>query len=364
MPLVLTSSGRDGPISFVCISSDLRLNLDCCHNSKDSKPLKYRGYSFLAHKLSDLEQSKSVSQINRAFGTETLVGISVVFHDGSTKLIDLYGDERTPSLSNYIEIAIAGNGHLAAITRDGTSLVVYPSFHCFGPDGVLRFEPLLKLTIPSSPGEMKSFSSLSAGDAHFSFIVSYTWPSSKLEMEAYYKNIWCVRTDSRSMDDSAWVSLEEELETLEERLPVQIDVSDKEMPVLCPLTEEPVEFVQCVSSGWMTAAICDQGKAWVFPFGRAMSTIPGLPVGEITGFNNVRDISIGSSHIALRRDTKGWGEVWTFGLNDHGQRGFRPDREDDAPSWRNVEFEGNQKITQLRCGKWNTFFVVEKPNII
>ena len=159
MPLILTSSGQDGLISFVCLFSYLGLNLDYCHNSKDSEPLKYRGYSCLRDSLQDLEQSKSVLRINSAFGTETLVGISVVFHDGSTRLVDLCGDEGPPSLSNYIEIAIAGNGHVAAITRDGTSLVVYPSFYCFGPDGVLQFEPLLKLTIPSSSSEIKSFSS-------------------------------------------------------------------------------------------------------------------------------------------------------------------------------------------------------------
>ena len=64
---------------------------------------------------------------------------------------------------------------------------------------------------------------MSAGDAHFSFLIHYEWPSSIPEMETYYNNIWSIRTDSRSLnDDLAWIPLEDELSTLEDPTFVKI----------------------------------------------------------------------------------------------------------------------------------------------
>jgi hypothetical protein len=223
----------------------------------------------------------------------------------------------------------------------------------------------LKIMKPTSSPAMSTISSLSAGDAHFSFIVSCIWPSTSPIEQTYYNKVWSIRTDSRAMDDSVWIPLQEELSTLEDSSFVHIESpasSKSDIHVLCAQTIEPVEFIKCVSAGWMTAALCNQGKAWIFPFGRAIATIPQLPIGEVSEFNEVRDISVGSSHIAILKGDADETQVWTFGLNGHGQRGFEEDESqetDEMVAWRKLKIEGNGIVKQVVCGKWNTFIVVE-----
>ena len=127
------------------------------------------------------------------------------------------------------------------------------------------------------------------------------------------------------------------------------------MTILCARVDEPVEFVKCVSGGWITAAICKEGKSWIFPFGRAMSTIPNIPVGMTEEFNDVTDISVGSSHVVIVTRNK---EVWTFGLNDHGQRGFTDLEGIDSWCKLNAPMREGGIITQVACGRWNTFLVI------
>lgn len=229
------------------------------------------------------------------------------------------------------------------------------------PD-TLDQKPLLILTFaapgnspPSQPELCGSSTMLSAGDAHFSFIVSYTWPSSPPEIETYYNNLWSIRTDSRSFNDSTWIPLDEELSSLEDPTFVKIEKpTSSGISILCAQNDEPVEFIACASAGWMTAAICNQRKAWIFPFGRAITTIPNLPTGIIPEFNDVKDIRVGSSHIVVLLGNE---EVWTFGLNDHGQCGFSGT--EGIGSWRKLDIPiTGGTITQLICGRWNTYLVV------
>ena len=211
-------------------------------------------------------------------------------------------------------------------------------------------------------------SSLSAGDAHFSFIVTYTFPINNPQDPSdkglFYNNIWSIRTDSRSLDDSSiWTTLETELLTLPPFVTVEQSTSNK-MPILCAHdngNDETMQFVRSVSSGWMTAGLSNQGKAWIFPFGRAMMTIPNLPSLQVEEFNDVRDISLGSEHIAVLRGNDLEMEVWTFGLNDHGQRGFSSeDSQKWIGNWRKLDVPTDGKIKQVVCGRWNTFLVIER----
>src|SRR5271163_3076980 len=66
--------------------------------------------------------------------------------------------------------------------------------------------PILTITVPPST-RLKEFSEpisrLSAGDAHFSFIVThFLEPVPGVE---YYHSIWSIRTDSRSTNDAGWI---------------------------------------------------------------------------------------------------------------------------------------------------------------
>ena len=193
---------------------------------------------------------------------------------------------------------------------DGTQLLVFSSIKDIYPTSS-DSKPLLKITIPRTESmnpKLLPISSLSAGDAHFSFIVTYTFPTNNPEdpsdMGLYYNNIWSIRTDSRSLDDSSiWTPLETELLTLPPFVTVEQSTTN-EMPILCAHddgNDEPMQFVRSVSSGWITAGLSNQGKAWIFPFGRAMMTIPNLPSLQVEEFNDVKDISLGSGHIAVLR---------------------------------------------------------------
>jgi len=244
-------------------------------------------------------------------------------------------------------------------------LFLFRSLDDLYSDSVDPGKSLLKLYISqstqNSPEAVTPIDSLAAGDAHFSFIVSYIWPSSDL-MEAYYSSVWSIRTDSRSLDDAtSWIPLEVELSSLEDSSFVHIESAPQsELSILCVWNEEPVEFIRCVSSGWTTAALSKDRRAWLFPFGRAISMLPQIPSGVLPEFNDVYDISLGSSHIALIREYMRETEVWTFGLNDHGQRG-RNDTQGVEPStpWKKLVSKGNDgKIVQIVCGKWNTFVVI------
>jgi len=240
-------------------------------------------------------------------------------------------------------------------------------------------QPILKLRLDanscfsSTPSDV-IIQSLSAGDAHFSFIVSWSdessvlsssQPSSKSffssESIPYYNNIWTILTDTRSFNDSAWIPLDEELSGLE-KAPSFISVkgpAKSKMPVFCarPDTDDPIEFTKCAAAGWMTVGLCTGKRAWVFPFGRTLSILPNIPVGqaveEVPGA--IRDIALGNGHVVLHTETE---EVWTFGLNDHGQRGLPGT--DNGDSWRKLDIPAEAKIKQVVCGPWNTFIVLER----
>jgi hypothetical protein len=231
-------------------------------------------------------------------------------------------------------------------------------------------EPILTITIPPSTRLITSsdsthpISSLSAGDAHFSFIVTHFWePEPGVE---YYHNIWSIRTDSRFTDDAAWIPLEEELSSVEDPSFVTIEASGKgtEMAIMCVNTEELVEFVACESAGWITAAISDDNRAWIFPFGRAISTIPDLPIGEVTEFKDVIKLGVGSQHIVIVTGSNppvySCHCIWTFGLNDHGQRGFSQDEQTLVKGWRKLDIGKDVRVSDLACGKWSTYLIIER----
>ena len=227
--------------------------------------------------------------------------------------------------------------------------------------------PILTITVPPST-RLKEFSEpisrLSAGDAHFSFIVTHFWePEPGVE---YYHNIWSIRTDSRFTDDAAWIPLEEELSTVEDPSFVTIEASGKgkEMAIMCANIDELVDFVECKSAGWITAAISDDKRAWIFPFGRAISTIPDLPVGEVKGLKNVMKLGVGSQHIVVVTGSHppeyDGDSIWTFGLNDHGQRGFSQDEQTLVKGWRKLDIGKDVRVSDLACGKWSTYLIIER----
>ena len=240
-------------------------------------------------------------------------------------------------------------------------------------------QPILELRLDANPyfnGKPRNFTiqSLSAGDAHFSFIVSWSYESSvspsspsssksffSSESIPYYNNIWTIRTDPRSFNDSAWIPLDEELSGFEKG-PSLISIkgpAKSEMPVFCaePDTDDPIEFTKCVAAGWMTVGLCTAKRAWIFPFGRALSMLPKIPVGQAVeeAPGAVRNIALGNGHVVLLTETE---EVWTFGLNDHGQRGLPSTGNGD--SWRKLDIPVEAEIKQVVCGPWNTFIVLER----
>ena len=247
-------------------------------------------------------------------------------------------------------------------------LSVFNSLKALHPDSME--DPVLSITFPPSTrridrktnfdGVGGPISNLDAGDAHFSFIVTHFWePEPGVE---YYHNIWSVRTDSRSMDDDAWILLEDEFSIMEDPSFVTVKVSDrgKEMVIMCANGDELVDFVECVSNGWITAAVSDDNRAWIFPFGRAISTIPDLPVGEVKELKDAFKVSVGDQHIVVVTGTSDHPCFWTFGLNDHGQRGFVNDGQNPQPTWRKLDLMMDVTLRDLTCGKWNTYLVSER----
>lgn len=99
------------------------------------------------------------------------------------------------------------------------------------------------------------------------------------------------------------------------------------------------------------------GKAYLFPFSRAQSTIPSLRSGEIA-FSSILDINCGSEHVMVLLPN---GEVWSLGNNTFGQRGIQRDGE-VLPGWVKVKGMGMGKVKKIICGKWNSFFIVEQSH--
>jgi hypothetical protein len=251
----------------------------------------------------------------------------------------------------------------------GAKLLIYPSLQTLLIDDS---EPLFELTFqgPSRPSiqfpSEQNISWLAAGDAHFSFIVNYVWSTSSQDMgitgfvdEPYYNNIWCIRTDSRSLDESAWIPVEEELSSLEDQSFVAYKFAEGvNMRVLCAQRDDLNKlgtFEKCVSCGWITAAISDEGEAWLFPFDRALIKMPQLQIGLIPEIEGARDIAVGSNHVVVATDR----EIWTFGSNDHGQRGFEERQNIEIlTSWQNLEMDkADRRVIGVHCGRWNTFIL-------
>jgi len=182
----------------------------------------------------------------------------------------------------------------------------------------------------------------------------------------YYHNIWSIRTDSRSMNDAVWIPLDEELATVEDPSFVAIEASGKgeEMAIMSAYTDELVDFVECKSVGWITAAVSDDKRAWIFPFGRAISTIPEIPIGQVKEFQDVITLDVGSQHMVVVTGSYDRPCIWTFGLNDHGQRGFINDEQTLVQGWRKLDIGEKVRFSDLVCGKWSTYLVVERRNSI
>jgi len=289
-------------------------------------------------------------------------------------------------------------------------------------------KPLLRLSFPTNPPDQppsSKFSSLSAGDAHFAFIVSHERTNCTATpgiIEPYYNKIWSIRTDKRSLNDEAWIPLVEELESLEQEAELEefIQIGGTDVLNTTTLRDSPsrsssiaetisrkgdesmgldmtssrrevelemqtlalfvadcsiswdVEFTQTHSKGWLTLALSSRPqsphptahhdppstprKAYLFPFGKAASTIPGLQIGEIIPFDGVVGASCGSEHVVVVLES---GEVWSLGNNGFGQRGIGGGEEQGVgEEWRKVR--GIEGVRKVLCGKWNAFFVVER----
>ena len=129
---------------------------------------------------------------------------------------------------------------------------------------------------------------------------------------------------------------------------------------MCPDTNVPIDFLECKSAGWITAAVSDDKRAWVFPFGRTIATIPDAPIGQVEELRDVTTLDVGSRHIVVVTGSYDRPCIWTFGLNDHGQRGFLDDAETSETGWRKLDIGENVRFLGLRCGKWSTYLVVER----
>ena len=304
-------------------------------------------------------------------------------------------------------------------------LEIYSSITSLFPSNTTL--PLLRFTsIPSlmhhQPNARK-FTSLSAGDSHFSFIVNHHWTSSSISIaESYYNKVWSIRTDKRSLNEVAWIPLEEELRGLEEDLFFWVEGSDivsttlhgkrsdenggfGEGAVEMQRDEDPdpeggkdvqlkteklglfcaedsdsrdTDFTISKSNGWITLGLTTEipsnssqhlthpsippspppglGKAYLLPFSRARSTIPALPTSEIA-FKNILDIHCGSEHVLVLLSN---GEVWSLGNHSFGQRGLQSSEEEVLLGWIKVSGMGMGRVKKIFCGKWNSFFIVER----
>ena len=382
------------------------------------------------------------------FGRETLEGVCKYrfSREGSCRTASetvLFDDDKSIVISPVEEIAISSTGHVAVITNGAPPLSLCPflnvrktnllagqvlqlytsisSLHSPSKDT----KPLLRLSFPTNPPDQppsSKFSSLSAGDAHFAFIVSHERTNCTATpgiIEPYYNKIWSIRTDKRSLNDEAWIPLVEELESLAQEAELEefiqiggTDVlnttlrgspssssiaettshKDEQSMGLNPTSSRQevelemqtlalfvagsiswdVEFTQTHSKGWLTLALSPRPqsphptaqhnppstprKAYLFPFGKAASTIPGLQIGEIIPFTGIVGASCGSEHVVVVLDN---GEVWSFGNDGFGQRGIGGgEGHGVVDEWRKVD--GVDGVRKVLCGKWNTFFVVER----
>jgi hypothetical protein len=261
-------------------------------------------------------------------------------------------------------IAISGTGHIAVIGilqgdiahTDNKTLSVFPPG---GPAILdsLDARPCVNITILDDGVSNKPLKSLSAGEAHFSFIVKCDATDRRK-----YNRIWSIRTDSRSVDDSGWARIEEHLEALEDTSWLKITRESDDFQLFCAETEDDEEFDQCSSGGWFAIARSSTGSAWTFPFGRALMIIPDLPNGLVECFEDICQVSAGINHIAVIKEENEQYQVWTLGLNDHGQCGYPESYEGNVmkneDGWHMVYEAPRGRILQnLVCGKWNTFFV-------
>jgi hypothetical protein len=425
----------------------------------------YRGYKAFDTQLREVEKKLCDGEWISGFGTETLEGVCR-YHVISKQSPQqrkgletiLFQDDKNIALRPVEEMAITATGHVAVIINGtptnhfsnlkadssfvaGQCLEVYSSIASLYSADNKDTKPLLKLkfiTGTENPDQIDdtgtSFSSLSAGDAHFSFIVNdHNWSNNTSMddiVEPYYNKIWSIRTDKRSLHDDAWIPLEEELDTLGEEGEkfITIEGEDVFYTTLCPpgshtLSSDvseittsqtkvmdstndlngtsckvdikmntlglfvvdcaswDVEFQKCHSNGWIAIALSvteqpflqdhpiplaqnslfttttsDIREGYLFPFGKAVSMIPGLEIGAMA-FEGVVDISCGSEHIMVVLEN---GQVWSFGNNGYGQRGIEllKKEEDEVEGWRKME--GVEGVKKILCGKWNTFFVVER----
>jgi hypothetical protein len=443
--------------------SGLNFRLDSYRDSREilsQKKLVYRGYKAFDTQLREVEKTVCDGEWISGFGRETLEGVckyNIISKQTPQQRKGLetilFQDDKKIALRPVDEVAITATGQVAVITNGtpinhfsklkadssfvaGQCLEVYPSITCLYPANK-DTKPLLKLKFITEPknldqidGNGTSFSSLSAGDAHFSFIVNHHNWSNNTSMddivEPYYNKVWSIRTDKRSLHDEAWIPLEEELDTLGDEEFITIEGEDVLYTTLGPrgshtLSSDPsettshakvmdstndldvtsprkveikmktlglfvvdctswdVEFQKCHSNGWITIALSvteqpfpenpqialaqnslftsttsDIREGYLFPFGKAVSMIPGLEIGAMT-FEGVVDISCGSEHVVVLLEN---GQVWSFGNNGYGQRGIEFLKEEEAEGWREVE--GVKGVKKILCGKWNTFFVVER----
>jgi Regulator of chromosome condensation (RCC1) repeat len=328
-------------------------------------------------------------------GNENVIG---AFHRSKTtvNVVEKDGNEEKISrVEGYIHAAVSGNGYVAALVdddtngfgnpptssdkaefRDASKLEIFGSLKEFLSPPEQR-RPLLELEIFDHEGYLDDYfedefpdpslqltkwgtiGCLSAGDAHFSFTMDYRWPKNERMpgMIQYYNNIWTIRTDTRSINDDAWIPLVEELSPIDECPQFSLEGPGKsKLPIFCAAKDDdPHDFTQCRSAGWITAGISGDKKAWIFPFGRAFSKAPNLPIGRVDEVDGVLDLALGDGHIVLRTQMD---EVWTFGANDHGQRGFRESESGD--SWRKLDIPKGAKVKQIACGRWNTFIVLKR----
>jgi hypothetical protein len=343
------------------------IDLDSYRDPDNRITLVYRGNSAseeFRESLNRFGASLFVGDKLSAFGSEVLKG--VIKHSPTrTSNGSLFEDDGSMiPIKGIQEIAISGSGYVGVILEgnrfistnpDWTTLHVYRTLSEFHSNSS---KPLVTISIPSAGTQVdsvKPITSLSAGDAHFSFIITH-WPSSH-DIETFYSNLWSIRTDPRSLNDSEWIPVQDELSSLEDESFVQINASD-DVRVLSAHDNQNAEFAK--SAGWITVAKCDEGEAWIYPFGRAKMMVPDLEAGR-TGFDSITDVGVGSEHVVLLDDD---GVVWTVGNNNHGQRGFEnipsQRREKNGP-WRVINsFPPNTKIKKIACGKWNTFFIVER----
>lgn len=399
--------------------------------------LKYRGYPVSEHGFREFEKVLGRGEQISCFGREVIEGFcsSKITEDGEREAVEtvLFEEERCVALGPYEEITMTSNGQVAIIINGplphiplisslgGQVLEIYPSINALVPSSTIP--PLLKLS--SKPRSLdqkpnsRTFTSLSAGDAHFSFIVNYQWHSpehniaqSNLIAESYYNRIWSIRTDKRSFNDDAWIPLEEELRGLEEEIFFTVEGTDVISTTLRPEDDETgsfgeklegnggveirterlglfcaedndsrdLDFTICKSNGWITIGLATGTQSDSSQDPRPddspppFTSLTSLAVGKAyllpfsraqstipalrTGeiaFHGIADIHCGSEHVMVRLSN---GEVWSLGNNIFGQRGIQRGGE-GLLGWRKVEVERMGRVRGIICGKWNSFFIVE-----